>query len=163
MAPPQGFQWQLMVTCNGAGSSYELIARLDKLAARPGYQVIYSVGWDGHLGRGNPASRPAAMYASTGSGHGPYDGHGRHRPRISPRDRGQTKARRDPSRLNGDAKILARAGTARQQHRQRAQPKTRQGCSGSQTVNNGGDVVSDVPAAAGGFAGQLVKDDDVPR
>jgi hypothetical protein len=44
-APPQGFQRQLMVTCDGAGSSHELIARLDKLATRPGYQVIYSIGW----------------------------------------------------------------------------------------------------------------------
>jgi hypothetical protein len=35
-----------MVTCDGAGASHGLIERLDKLAARPGYQVIYSVGWD---------------------------------------------------------------------------------------------------------------------
>ncbi len=35
-----------MVTCDGAGASHGLIARLDKLAARPGYQVIYSVGWE---------------------------------------------------------------------------------------------------------------------
>jgi hypothetical protein len=35
-----------MVTCDGAGASHDLIARLDKLAARPGYQVIYSVGWE---------------------------------------------------------------------------------------------------------------------
>jgi hypothetical protein len=26
--------------------SHDLIARLDKLAARPGYQLIYSVGWE---------------------------------------------------------------------------------------------------------------------
>ena len=28
-----------MVTCDGAGASYDLIARLDTLTARPGYQV----------------------------------------------------------------------------------------------------------------------------
>jgi hypothetical protein len=40
-----------------------------------------------------------------------------------------------PHISTGTPKILARTGTARQQHRQRAQPKTRQGCSGSQAVN----------------------------
>src|SRR5512140_761217 len=45
-ALPPGFRRRLMVTCDGAGASHELIARLDKLAARPGYQVIYSVGWE---------------------------------------------------------------------------------------------------------------------
>ena len=35
-----------MVTCDGAGASHGLIARLDELAARPGHQLIYSVGWD---------------------------------------------------------------------------------------------------------------------
>ena len=44
-ALPPGFRRRLMVTCDGAGASHDLIARLDKLAARPGYQVIYSVGW----------------------------------------------------------------------------------------------------------------------
>jgi hypothetical protein len=34
-----------MITVDGAGASHELIKHLDKLAARPGYQVIYSVGW----------------------------------------------------------------------------------------------------------------------
>src|SRR5260370_18498692 len=46
MAVPPGFRRRLMVTCDGAGASHDLIARLDKLAARPGYQVIYSVGWE---------------------------------------------------------------------------------------------------------------------
>src|SRR5512140_934508 len=45
-ALPPGFRRRLMVTCDGAGASHDLIARLDKLAARPGYQVIYSVGWE---------------------------------------------------------------------------------------------------------------------
>jgi Transposase DDE domain group 1 len=45
-AVPPGFRRRLMVTCDGAGASHDLIARLDKLAARPGYQVIYSVGWE---------------------------------------------------------------------------------------------------------------------
>ena len=35
-----------MVTCDGAGASHYLIIRLDELAARHGYQVIYSVGWE---------------------------------------------------------------------------------------------------------------------
>ena len=35
-----------MVTCDGARASHDLIARLDKLAARPGYQRICSVGWE---------------------------------------------------------------------------------------------------------------------
>jgi hypothetical protein len=45
-ALPPGFRRRLMVTCDGAGASHDLIARLDKLAARPGYQLIYSVGWE---------------------------------------------------------------------------------------------------------------------
>jgi hypothetical protein len=45
-ALPPGFRRRLMITCDGAGASHDLIARLDKLAARPGYQVIYSVGWE---------------------------------------------------------------------------------------------------------------------
>jgi DDE family transposase len=45
-AVPPGFRRRLMVTCDGAGASHDLITRLDKLAARPGYQVIYSVGWE---------------------------------------------------------------------------------------------------------------------
>jgi hypothetical protein len=45
-ALPPGFRRRLMVTCDGAGASHDLIARLDKLAGRPGYQVIYSVGWE---------------------------------------------------------------------------------------------------------------------
>jgi hypothetical protein len=45
-ALPPGFRRRLMVTCDGAGASHDLITRLDTLAARPGYQVIYSVGWE---------------------------------------------------------------------------------------------------------------------
>ena len=45
-ALPPAFRRRLMVTCDGAGASHDLIARLDKLAARPGHQLIYSVGWD---------------------------------------------------------------------------------------------------------------------
>ena len=40
------FRRKLMITCDGAGASHALIRELDKLAARPGYQVIYSVGWE---------------------------------------------------------------------------------------------------------------------
>jgi Transposase DDE domain group 1 len=35
-----------MVTCDGAGASHGLISRLDALAARPGYQLTCSVGWE---------------------------------------------------------------------------------------------------------------------
>jgi Transposase DDE domain group 1 len=45
-ALPPGFRRRLMVTCDGAGASHALISRLDKLAARRGYQLIYSVGWE---------------------------------------------------------------------------------------------------------------------
>jgi hypothetical protein len=45
-ALPPAFRRRLMVTCDGAGASHDLIARLDALAARRGYQVIYSVGWE---------------------------------------------------------------------------------------------------------------------
>ncbi len=45
-ALPPAFRRRLMVTCDGAGASHDLITRLDELAARRGYQVIYSVGWE---------------------------------------------------------------------------------------------------------------------
>jgi hypothetical protein len=35
-----------MITCDGAGASHDLITELDRLASRPGYQVVYSVGWE---------------------------------------------------------------------------------------------------------------------
>ena len=45
-ALPPKFRRRLMVTCDGAGASHGLIERLDKLASRPGHQLIYSVGWE---------------------------------------------------------------------------------------------------------------------
>jgi hypothetical protein len=45
-ALPPRHRRRLMVTCDGAGASHGLIERLDALAARPGYQLIYSVGWE---------------------------------------------------------------------------------------------------------------------
>jgi hypothetical protein len=44
-ALPPGFRRKLMVTVDGAGASHGLVKHLDKLAARPGYQLVYSVGW----------------------------------------------------------------------------------------------------------------------
>jgi hypothetical protein len=44
-ALPPGFRRKLMVTCDGAGASHALVARLDVLAARRGYELVYSVGW----------------------------------------------------------------------------------------------------------------------
>jgi Transposase DDE domain group 1 len=45
-ALPPGFRRRLMVTCDGAGASHALITRLNELAARRGYQVTYSIGWE---------------------------------------------------------------------------------------------------------------------
>ena len=45
-ALPPKYRRRLMVTCDGAGASHGLIARLDELASRPGHQLIYSVGWE---------------------------------------------------------------------------------------------------------------------
>jgi hypothetical protein len=45
-ALPPKFRRRLMVTCDGAGASHGLIERLDAVASRPGYQLIYSVGWE---------------------------------------------------------------------------------------------------------------------
>jgi len=44
-ALPPAFRRRLMITVDGAGASHDLVKHLDKLAARPGYQVIYSIGW----------------------------------------------------------------------------------------------------------------------
>jgi hypothetical protein len=44
-ALPPGFRRKLMVTADGAGASHGLIARLDQLAGRRGYELTYSVGW----------------------------------------------------------------------------------------------------------------------
>ena len=44
-AVPPGYRRKLMVTCDGAGASHALVTRLDKLAARRGYELTYSVGW----------------------------------------------------------------------------------------------------------------------
>jgi DDE family transposase len=45
-ALPPAYRRRLMVTCDGAGASHGLIERLEALAARPGHQLIYSVGWE---------------------------------------------------------------------------------------------------------------------
>jgi hypothetical protein len=44
-AIPPGFRRKLMVTADGAGASHGLVARLDALAGRCGYELTYSVGW----------------------------------------------------------------------------------------------------------------------
>jgi Transposase DDE domain group 1 len=61
-ALPPAFRRRLMVTCDGAGASHDLITRLDKLAARPGYQLIYSVGWE--LGKREKAAIAAVPGAA---------------------------------------------------------------------------------------------------
>ena len=44
-ALPPALRRKLMVTCDGAGASHDLVKHLDKLASRRGYQLVYSVGW----------------------------------------------------------------------------------------------------------------------
>ncbi len=44
-ALPPALRHQIMVTCDGAGASHDLVKELDRLATRRGYQVTYSVGW----------------------------------------------------------------------------------------------------------------------
>jgi hypothetical protein len=44
-AVPPPFRRKLMITCDGAGASHDLVKHLDELAARPGHQLVYSVGW----------------------------------------------------------------------------------------------------------------------
>jgi Transposase DDE domain group 1 len=44
-AVPAKHRRRLMVTCDGAGASHGLIARLDELASRRGRELTYSVGW----------------------------------------------------------------------------------------------------------------------
>src|SRR6204780_3157188 len=45
-ALPPALRRRLMITCDGAGASHALVKELDRLAARHGYQVTYSVGWE---------------------------------------------------------------------------------------------------------------------
>ena len=45
-ALPPAYRRNLMVTCDGAGASHDLIARLDQMAGRRGYQLTYSIGWE---------------------------------------------------------------------------------------------------------------------
>jgi hypothetical protein len=45
-ALPPAQRRRLMVTADGAGASHGLITRLDALAARRGYELVYSVGWE---------------------------------------------------------------------------------------------------------------------
>ena len=45
-ALPPKHRRKLMITCDGAGASHDLVARLDELASRRGYQVTWSVGWE---------------------------------------------------------------------------------------------------------------------
>jgi hypothetical protein len=44
-ALPPALRHNLMITCDGAGASHELVKELDRLASRHGYQLVYSVGW----------------------------------------------------------------------------------------------------------------------
>ncbi len=58
-ALPPKFRRRLMVTADGAGASHGLITRLDQLAARRGYELTYSVGWElGGRGAGRDPGWP---------------------------------------------------------------------------------------------------------
>lgn len=76
IALPAAFRRRLMVTCDGAGASHDLITQLDTLAARPGYQVLYSVGWE--LGKREKAALTAVP---TQAWHIAVDEHGEVRER----------------------------------------------------------------------------------
>jgi hypothetical protein len=45
-ALPPKYRRNLMITCDGAGASHDLVSHLDKLAAKPGRTVTWSVGWE---------------------------------------------------------------------------------------------------------------------
>ena len=62
-ALPPGNRRKLMITCDGAGASHDLVTRLDQLASRRGCQVTWSVGWE-LGGREKPAiaAVPAAAW-----------------------------------------------------------------------------------------------------
>jgi DDE family transposase len=74
-ALPPKHRRRLMVTVDGAGASHDLVKRLDKLAARPGYHLTWSVGWElGERERqaiaqvpGKRGSSPSASGASSAS------------------------------------------------------------------------------------------------
>lgn len=62
-ALPPKHRRRLMVTVDGAGASHDLVKRLDKLAARPGYQLTWSVGWElGERERQAIAAVPAGAW-----------------------------------------------------------------------------------------------------
>ena len=44
-ALPPRYRRKVMVTCDGAGASHDLVKELARLASRRGYEVTYSVGW----------------------------------------------------------------------------------------------------------------------
>ena len=75
-ALPPRHRRKLMITCDGAGASHDLIKELDKLAARPGYQVTYSVGWE--LGKREKA---ALALVPEGAWQAAVDAHGKVRER----------------------------------------------------------------------------------
>jgi hypothetical protein len=68
---PPALRRKLMITCDGAGASHALVQELDRLAARHGYQVTYSVGWELAASASAvptaPARTGAARTASAGS------------------------------------------------------------------------------------------------
>jgi Transposase DDE domain group 1 len=70
-ALPPGSRRKLMITCDGAGASHALIARLDALAVRPGYQLTYSVGWElGAREKAAITAVPAQAWQIAVDGHG---------------------------------------------------------------------------------------------
>jgi len=77
-ALPPEHRRRLMITCDGAGASHDLVGRLDALASRRGYQVTWSVGWD--LGE---RERRAIALVPAGAWQAAVDGRGEVRERRS--------------------------------------------------------------------------------
>ena len=63
-ALPPAWRRNLMVTVDGAGFSHKLLEHLDTLAARRGYTLIYSCGWE--LDEREKAAHPAGPRGARG-------------------------------------------------------------------------------------------------
>jgi len=70
-ALPPALRRRLMVTCDGAGASHELVKELDRLASRRGYELTWSVGWAlGERERAALAKVPASGWEAAVDGQG---------------------------------------------------------------------------------------------
>jgi hypothetical protein len=95
-ALPPVFRGRLMITTDGAGASHALIAHLDKLAVRRGYQLAYSAGW-ALTGRGKAALRLVPEQARQAA----IDSGGEVRERRADDPCGNSQCAHRPCRLRG--------------------------------------------------------------